>query len=92
MPTRIVTYVHRPKRAPRKRKAVPAGPAIERMRAPKPVTTPSVANDDRKPGIVTIRRKSRFGEVPDMTPEEHQRRGEAADELFRAIVWKISPE
>jgi hypothetical protein len=33
------------------------------------------ANDDRKSAIVTIKRKSRFGDAPDLTPEEHQRRG-----------------
>ena len=28
-----------------------------------------------KSAIVTIKRKSRFGDAPDLTPEEHQRRG-----------------
>ncbi len=32
------------------------------------------------------RRPGRFGDVPDMTPEEHRRRGDAADALFREIV------
>jgi hypothetical protein len=35
---------------------------------------PPPANDDRKSAIVTVRRKSRFGDAPDLTPEEHQRR------------------
>jgi len=42
--------------------------------------TPQPANDDGKPkssAIVTMRR---VGE--DMTPEEHKRRGNAADALF----------
>jgi hypothetical protein len=47
--TRIVTYAHRYKRPPRKRKPV----ALE---APVP------ANDDRKPAIVTARPKRRTGE------------------------------
>jgi hypothetical protein len=48
------------------------------------------ANDDRKPGetstqrasksvIVAVRRRSRFGEVPDLTQEELQRRRDAGD-------------
>jgi hypothetical protein len=54
------------------------------------------ANDDAPPepaprpaprsAIVTIKRKSRFGDAPEMTPEEHQRRGEAADALWRELV------
>jgi len=33
--------------------------------------------------IVTVKRRgSRFGDVPDMALEEHQRRGDAADTLF----------
>jgi hypothetical protein len=46
----------------------------------------SPANDDRKPAIVTIKRKSRFGDAPELTPEEHQRRGEAADAMWRGLV------
>jgi hypothetical protein len=48
------------------------------------------ANDDRKPAIVTIKRKSRFGDAPDMTPEEHQRRGDAADALWRELVRRAT--
>ena len=41
--------------------------------------------------IVTVkRRSSRFGEVPDMTLEEHRRRGDAADTLFREIVRRAA--
>ena len=61
---------------------------------------PPPANDDRadpatssqpntKSAIITIKRKSRFGDVPDMTPEEHRRRGDAADALFREIVRRV---
>ena len=50
----------------------------------------SPATDDRKPAIVTIKRKSRFGDAPDLTPEEYQRRGEAADALFREIVRRAT--
>ena len=47
------------------------------------------ANDDRKPAIVTARRKGRT-DVPDMTPEEIQRRGEAADALWRELVRRAT--
>ena len=33
---------------------------------------------------------SRFGDVPDMTLEEHRRRGDAADALFREIVRRAT--
>jgi hypothetical protein len=53
---------------------------------------PAPANDDRKSAIVTAARKSRSwrSDVPDMTPEEHQRRGDAADAMFRAMKRKIA--
>jgi hypothetical protein len=42
--------------------------------------------------IVTAKnpRRGRFGDVPDMTPEEYQRRGDAADALFREIKRQIA--
>ncbi len=60
----IVTYIHRPKRPPRKnaQAAAVTGPAI--------VTAKSV--------------------LPDMTPEEHKRRGDAADALFREMVRQVT--
>jgi hypothetical protein len=48
------------------------------------------ANDDRKSAIVTVRRRGRFGDAPDMTPEEYQRRGEAADALWRELVRRAT--
>ena len=72
----------RPRRA-----SISAVPAIVRKGAAKPETTPAPANDDRKPAIVTVkRRRGRFGDAPDLTPEEHRRRGDAADTLFREVV------
>jgi hypothetical protein len=60
MPTRIVTYAHRYKRPPRKKKAVPLQvPAIVRSgrkRGDVPKSAPA-ANDDRKPAIVTVSSK-----------------------------------
>jgi len=61
---------------------------IEALVEPK---DPPHANEERKSAIVTIRRKpGRFGNAPDMTPEEHKRRGDAADELFREIVRRAT--
>ena len=50
------------------------------------------ANDDRKPAIVTIRSRKHVQHahlLDDLTPEEHQRRGDAADALFREIQHRI---
>jgi hypothetical protein len=48
----------------------------------------------RAAAIVTAKnpRRSRLGvgEVPDMTPEEHKRRGDAADALFREMKRQIA--
>ena len=87
----IVTYVHRPKRA-RKRKAQAADmPVI--VRAGKKAPVAATNGDDRKSAIVTAknpRRHGSFGDVPDMTPEEHKRRGDAADALFREMKRQIA--
>jgi hypothetical protein len=42
-------------------------------------------DDSPKSAIVTARRPGR-PDVPDMTPEEHQRRGDAANALWRELV------
>ena len=53
--------------------------------------TPQPANDDRKSAIVTARKPgSRFSTVPDLTPEEHKRRGDAADALFREMKRRVT--
>jgi hypothetical protein len=39
--------------------------------------------------IVTIRRR-KHAMLEDLTPEEHQRRGDAADALFRELVRRIT--
>jgi len=46
-----------------------------------------------KSAIVTARkpgRRSSFPDVPDKTPEEHRRRGDAADALFRERKRQIA--
>jgi hypothetical protein len=99
--TRIVTYAHRYKPPPRKRKAV----ALE-----VPAITPGkgrAGNDNRAapallptdgkksaPVIVTTksRRASVFGDAPDITPDEHRKRGEAADALWRELVRRATED
>ena len=50
-------------------------------------------NDVAKSAIVPVRRRGkRFGDAPDLTPEEHQRRGEAADALWRELVRRATPK
>jgi hypothetical protein len=78
-----------------------ADPAKARSSARTAPKTPPPANDDglaepvpppaaRKPAVVTARRSGkRYADVPDMTPEEHQRRGEAAQALFREMARRI---
>jgi hypothetical protein len=49
------------------------------------------APPDRKAVIVTARKpRGRFGDAPDLTPEEHQRRGDAAETLFRELVRRAA--
>jgi hypothetical protein len=44
-----------------------------------------------KSAIVTARTPvKRYRDVPDMTPEEHKRRGDAADALFREMQRRIA--
>jgi hypothetical protein len=68
------------------------GSAIVRKGAAKPAT-PAPANDDRKSAIVTAKRRpGRFGDAPDLTPEEHRQRGDAADALFREMVRRAGED
>ena len=49
------------------------------------------ANDDRKTAIVTVRRRGkRFFDAPDLTPEELQRRGEAASAMWSRLVGRAT--
>ena len=60
-------------------------PAVVRTAAPKKAGAPPPANS----AIVTIRKAGK-GYVPDLTPEEHQRRGDAADALFCEMKRRIA--
>ena len=100
--TRIVRTSYRYKRPPKKRKAagleVPtvvkaADPSQVSKRAKPTPKESTPAADARTSAIVTIR--SRKGAMlahllEDMTPEEHRRRGDAADALFREVVRRAT--
>ena len=91
----IVTTRYRYRRPPRKKKAVALEvPAIVTKRAAEPArqVAPLPADEDRKSASVTARKPGRraVADVPDMTPEEHKRRGDAADALFREIKRQIA--
>jgi hypothetical protein len=102
----IVRTAYRYKRPPRKRQAAALeGPAVVKVASqrtrPKPApANPEPANDDRTPppapaasAIVTIRRRKHVmlaHLLEDLTPEEVQRRGDAADALFRTIVRRAT--
>jgi hypothetical protein len=55
--------------------------------------------NNRRPRPTTANRRSslrgkpseRFGDAPDLTPEEYKRRGDAADALFRELVRRANP-
>jgi hypothetical protein len=83
----IVHYEHHYKRPPRKKKPaapleVPAVVRTEPTRRPADEPPP-------KSAIVTIRKRG-SAVVPDMTPEEHQGRGDAAEAIFREIQRRIA--
>jgi hypothetical protein len=80
----------------KKRVAKADGPLTVRDgsgRAPSGIDTPrsQPAAATPRSAIVTVKlRPGRFGDVPDMTLEESQRRGDAADALFREIVRRAT--
>ena len=92
---RIVTTTYRYKPPPQKREALAtAGPAVVRKAKPGNDTGPEAEHlptAGKRPTIVaTRRREKRNADVPEMTPEEHQRRGDAADALFRELVRRAT--
>ena len=85
----IVHYEYRYKRPPRKKKPVALEvPAVVRA---KPTRRPRSPDEEppAKSVIVTIRKRG-SDRVPDVTPEEHQRRGDAAEALFREMKRRIA--
>jgi hypothetical protein len=82
----IVHYEYHYKRPPRKKKPVALEvPAVVTRRRP----MPKKAEVPPTSAIVTIRKPGK-GYVPDLTPEEHQRRGDAAEALFREMKRRIA--
>jgi hypothetical protein len=99
----IVTHAYRPKRPPRKRKPPPMaqvivtpvpmkkqqrGPVI-RLGAKGAEAVNDNGEQPRPAAIAKNPRRSRFGDAPDMALEEHQRRGDAVDALFREMKRQI---
>ena len=88
MPTKPPVIVHtdyRRKRPPKRKTPVVIPMRIVSAKKPGPAITGS--------RIVTARpKRGRFGPVPDLTDEEHQRRGDAAEALFREIVRRVKGE
>jgi hypothetical protein len=97
--TAIVRSTYRYKRPPKKRKPNPAAlamPAIVRAGDPVQSDATATAADttDRKSLIVTVRRRKAVTPLPPgllpETPEEHRRRGEAADAMWREMVRRVA--
>jgi hypothetical protein len=89
----VVHYEYRYKRPPRKKKPaahleVPVVVRAEPTRR-KPAPEKAEAPASAKSAIVTIRKQG-SDRVPDMTPEEHQRRGDAAEAIFREMQRRIA--
>lgn len=53
-----------------------------RKRKPQPAIATAIVTRHARPG--------RFGEAEDLSSEEHQRRGDAADTLFRELVRRAT--
>jgi hypothetical protein len=97
----IVTYAHRYKRPPRKRKPNPAAlamPAILRAGKPlhpnagKQTVSEPLPTDRKKSAIVIIRSRKQTaiptGLLPE-TEEEHKRRGAAAAAMWLEMVRRV---
>ena len=99
----IVSTHYRPKRARKRNQSPPIPHRIVTARKPKPASPAiheQVVERKRKaqpaaikaPRIVTVARKAstRFGPVQEIDAEEHQRRGDAAVQLFKELVRRAS--
>jgi hypothetical protein len=99
----VVRTAYRYKRPPRKRQAVALEvPAVVKTADPAKISKqgrglPSdnapATTDEKKPAIVTIRSRKHAmlaHLLDDLTPEERQRSGDAADALFRAVVRRAT--
>ncbi len=83
----IVTTHYRYKRPPKKKRKTPAVKELPTIIARGTKAQRSPASDQREPAIVIARRASEASApAPDLTSEEHRRRGDLADALFRELV------
>jgi hypothetical protein len=62
--------------------SIPRPKRPPKKRKPQPAITERIVSKKRKPG--------RADGVLDITPEEHKRRGDAADALFHELVRRAS--
>jgi hypothetical protein len=90
----VVHSTYRPKRARKRKQSVAIPMRIVTAKPPKKHLGGRVQRIGgvqepvpEMPRIVSAKKpRGRFGDVPDMSPEEHQQRGDAAEALFREIV------
>ena len=71
----------------------PPNQGMCRRSSPKPLARRSDGRTERGPQVSDRHRTEatpKFGDVPDMTREEHKRRGDAADALFREMKRQIA--
>jgi hypothetical protein len=103
MPTKPPVIVHsayRPKRVRKRKQSVAIPMRIVTTKPKKHLGGPVRRIEGvqelapERPRIVTAARKTstRFGPVQDIDAKEHQRRGDAAVELFREIVRRVREE
>jgi hypothetical protein len=103
MPTKPPAIVHpayRPKRARKRKQSVAIPIRIVTAKPPEkhlggPVQRIGDVQEPvaERPRIVTARMpRGRFDDMPDMPPEEHQQRGDAAEALFRELVRRVREE
>lgn len=68
--------------------------AADQRQKPQVIAAAQVSAADRKSAIVTVRNRKRatVASEPDLTPEEHKRRGDAADALWREMVRRATAD
>jgi hypothetical protein len=64
---------------------------VQRQREQQQMAQLLAADQPKRSAIITARKPGSWRNVePDMTPEEHKRRGDAADALFREMKRRIA--
>lgn len=91
MPTIVTAKKPKPGDRPRRRTSDAAPPVDTSSHAGTKSATGTSSQATTKSAIVTARRPGKHcADVPEMTPEEHKRRGDAADALFRDMKRRIA--